>query len=79
MVGFYCNVGVVSNFKHASLLLQLRAKHKVVVVCRVFMTRGKLDGEMIGLERKLGAVYDVVVVADVVVVVVAAAAKFRPK
>jgi hypothetical protein len=34
----------------------------------------QLDGEMIGLERKLGAVYDVVVVADVV-----AAAKFRPK
>jgi len=31
----------------------------------------QLDGEMIGLERKLGAVYDVVV--DV------AAAKFRPK
>ncbi len=71
---------MVSNFKHASLLLQLRAKHKVVVVvCRVFMTCGKLDGEMIGLERKLGAVYDVVVVADVVAVVVAAAAKFRPK
>jgi hypothetical protein len=38
----------------------------------------QLDGEMIGLERKLGAVYDVVVVvADVVVDV--AAAKFRPK